>query len=137
MKIPPKPRSPEAKADSVEAPKDERPRSRSKFDRPASPARRATHLRQGYGGQAPGGTRSKPGRGKPYRDRRPPRPRETIDADGEVAVGARVEVLRGFLKGRRGVVQDIDEKGQVKIAFGALSSRLALADVAALKPEGG
>jgi hypothetical protein len=127
MKIPPKPRSSGAKADSVGAPKDERSRSRRTDNRPASPARRA----------AQGSPRSKSGRPKPYRDRRPPRPRETIDADAEVAVGARVEVLRGFLKGRRGVVQDIDEKGQVKIAFGALSSRLARADVAALKPEGG
>jgi len=73
---------------------------------------------------------------KSYRDHKPPRPREAIDTDAAVAVGARVEVLRGFLKGRRGIVQDIDEKGQVRIAFGALSSRLALGDVAALKPEG-
>jgi len=131
MKIPPKP---PAKADSVEPPRDERPPSLPR-GAGASEGSPRTRPRRDQRRERPR-SRGPEKRSKPYRDRRPPRPRETIDADGKVAVGARVEVLRGFLKGRRGVVQDIDEKGQVKIAFGALSSRLDLGDVAALKAEG-
>jgi uncharacterized protein YktB (UPF0637 family) len=114
------PPKPPAKADKPKTTFDQS--GRSKDVRPPSRAARASA----------GDRRSK----RTYRDRKPRRPRERVDMDGEVAVGARVEVLRGFLKGRRGVVEDIDEKGQVRIAFGALSSRLDLGDVAALKPEG-
>ena len=42
----------------------------------------------------------------------------------EIAIGHFVEVTKGFLKGRRGTVHEIDEKGGLKIAFGALTSRL-------------
>lgn len=44
---------------------------------------------------------------------------------GEFKFGERVEVTRGFLKGRRGTIQEIDEKGWVKVGFGMVSSKLA------------
>ena len=44
---------------------------------------------------------------------------------GEFSVGTHIEVTRGFLKGRRGTIQEIDEKGWVKVGFGMVSSRLA------------
>ncbi len=55
-------------------------------------------------------------------------------ADGEIAVGDLVEVKKGFLRRRRGVVQDIDEKGTLRVNFGALASRLALTEVDGLGP---
>ena len=45
-------------------------------------------------------------------------------APGELGIGAYVEVTKGFLKGRRGTIHEIDEKGGLKVAFGAVSSRL-------------
>ena len=51
---------------------------------------------------------------------------------GAVTLGDRVLVTRGFLKGRRGTVQEIDEKGGLKVAFGGLSSRLELREVKGL-----
>lgn len=50
-------------------------------------------------------------------------------APGELAIGAYVEVTKGFLKGRRGTIHEIDEKGGLKVAFGAVSSRLEKAEV--------
>jgi hypothetical protein len=41
-------------------------------------------------------------------------------------VGDVVEVCRGFLKGRRGVLQELDDKGGARVNFGAMSSRLDL-----------
>ncbi|MCP4674184.1 MAG: hypothetical protein GY854_01420 [Deltaproteobacteria bacterium] len=51
-----------------------------------------------------------------------------------IQVGDLVEVKKGFLMGRRGTVQEIDEKGGVKVGFGALSSRLAQDDISGLGP---
>lgn len=55
---------------------------------------------------------------------------ETASADPlEICVGTLVEVQNGFLKGRKGTVQSLDEKGGIKVSFGALSSRLEKHDV--------
>jgi hypothetical protein len=55
---------------------------------------------------------------------------------GEFKVKDRIEVVRGFLKGRRGVIQEIDEKGWVKVGFGIVSSRLAPEDLRCLGSDG-
>ena len=52
----------------------------------------------------------------------------------QIAVGDMILVKKGFLKGRRGIVNELDEKGGVKVTFGPLSSRLALTDVSGLGP---
>ncbi|MCU0660998.1 MAG: hypothetical protein MUC50_01575 [Myxococcota bacterium] len=46
-----------------------------------------------------------------------------------LCVGDHVEVIRGFLTGRRGVLQELDDKGGARINFGAMSSRLVLEDL--------
>jgi hypothetical protein len=61
-------------------------------------------------------------------------PKVTPERASEICVGDMVEVRKGFLKGRRGIVNELDEKGGVKVNFGALSSRLALNDVSGLGP---
>ncbi|MDD5308335.1 MAG: hypothetical protein PHU25_13525 [Deltaproteobacteria bacterium] len=60
---------------------------------------------------------------------KPERRKQEPEVVEEIRVGSRVEVVRGFLKGRQGVVQEIDDKGGIKVIFGALSSRLAREDV--------
>jgi hypothetical protein len=77
-------------------------------------------------------------------DRRPPRhggagrpapaPKVSAERMAVLHVGDQVEVLKGFLKGRFGVIQDIEEKGSLKVSFGALSSRLDADDVAGRGP---
>jgi hypothetical protein len=57
-----------------------------------------------------------------------------LQTTGGISVGAFVEVTKGFLKGRRGRVQEIDEKGGLKVAFGALSSRLEEGEVTPIDP---
>jgi ribosomal protein L24 len=52
---------------------------------------------------------------------------------GEIQVGDMVKVKRGFLKGRRGTVQEIGERGMLKIGFGPLSSRIDVTDVVGLE----
>lgn len=47
----------------------------------------------------------------------------------DIQIGDRIVVVSGFLKGRDGIVQSIDEKGDLKVSFGMLSSRVAKADV--------
>jgi hypothetical protein len=61
--------------------------------------------------------------------RRPEARKPQPEVVEEIRVGSRIEVVRGFLKGRQGVVQEIDDKGGLKVIFGALSSRLAREDV--------
>jgi hypothetical protein len=55
----------------------------------------------------------------------------------DIRVGDRVEVGSGFLKGRLGIVQELDDRGGVRIAFGALSSRLDRPDVIGHGPAQG
>ncbi len=87
-------------------------------------------------------------RGKPrprprWEDRKPertPKPVAPFKAEppktvGDVSVGAFIEVTKGFLKGRWGKVQEIDEKGGLKVGFGVLSSRLELDEVMVIDPE--
>lgn len=50
-------------------------------------------------------------------------------------VGDPVEVCRGFLKGRRGVLQELDDKGGARVNFGAMSSRLDLEDLRRAGPS--
>ncbi|MCP4604387.1 MAG: hypothetical protein GY847_28335 [Proteobacteria bacterium] len=59
---------------------------------------------------------------------------DTLKATTEINVGDLIEVKQGFLKGRRGTVQEIDEKGVIKVVFGALSSRLTRDDVLGFGP---
>jgi len=71
---------------------------------------------------------------------RPERDRATrvpADRAADIQVGDRVEVVSGFLKGRIGVVQEIDDRGGLRIAFGSLSSRLDRADVRGHGPAHG
>jgi hypothetical protein len=53
----------------------------------------------------------------------------------DVHVGDEVVVLKGFLKGRAGVVQTIEEKGDLKVAFGSLTARVPRADVEGRGPR--
>jgi len=53
----------------------------------------------------------------------------------QIQTGDVVEVKKGFLRGRRGQVQEIDEKGGLRVSFGALSSRLMREDVSGLGPQ--
>jgi hypothetical protein len=64
-------------------------------------------------------------------------PRVATERASDVRVGDRVEVGSGFLKGRMGIVQEIDDRGGVRIAFGSLSSRLERADVVGHGPAQG
>ncbi|MDJ0761526.1 MAG: hypothetical protein QNJ97_00940 [Myxococcota bacterium] len=75
-------------------------------------------------------------RRKEQRRERPPERRSTPppETGSDIAVGHLVEVKKGFLRGRRGVVWDIDEKGTIKIHFGALSSRLTADEIRSLGP---
>lgn len=60
-----------------------------------------------------------------------PKTQETVAVPkDEIKIGDQVKVLKGFLNGRKGVVQEMDEKGSVRISFGILSSWLARYDVA-------
>jgi ribosomal protein L24 len=47
----------------------------------------------------------------------------------DVRVGDSILVLRGFLKGRTGVVHAVEEKGHLKVAFGSLTARVPREDV--------
>ena len=47
----------------------------------------------------------------------------------DVRVGDEVIVTRGFLRGRSGVVHGIEEKGDLKVAFGSLTARVPRDDV--------
>jgi len=53
----------------------------------------------------------------------------------DIRVGDAVIVLKGFLKGRNGVVQSVDEKGDVKVAFGSLTARVPREDVQGQGPQ--
>lgn len=47
----------------------------------------------------------------------------------DIHVGDGVLVQKGFLQGRFGIVQSVDEKGDLKVVFGALTSRVPRSDV--------
>lgn len=53
----------------------------------------------------------------------------------DIQIGDNVTVLVGFLKDRIGVVQNIDEKGDLKVTFGSLTSRVSKNDVKGLGPS--
>jgi transcription antitermination factor NusG len=52
----------------------------------------------------------------------------------DIQVGDRIVVVSGLLKDRSGIVQNIDEKGDLKVSFGMLSSRVARKDAKGLGP---
>ncbi len=53
----------------------------------------------------------------------------------DIQVGDRVRVVGGFLKDREGIVASVDEKGDLKVSFGMLSSRVEKKDVVGLGPS--
>ena len=57
-----------------------------------------------------------------------------LDRMADVRIGDAVLVLKGFLKGRNGVVHGIDDKGDLKVAFGSLTARVQREDVQGLGP---
>ncbi len=61
-------------------------------------------------------------------------PKVSPERAAAIQVGDLVEVKKGFLTGRRGTVQEIDEKGGVRVGFGGLSSRLAQDSISGLGP---
>lgn len=82
---------------------------------------------------SPSGKQMRPGEYKPAEHAAARSLESATDGEGgAVSLGDRVVVTRGFLKGRRGTVQEIDEKGGIKVAFGGLSSRLELREVKGL-----
>lgn len=69
---------------------------------------------------------------RPRREARPPRKqaaRVSKERMDDIHVGDGVIVQKGFLEGRFGIVQSVDEKGDLKVVFGALTSRVPRADV--------
>ena len=59
----------------------------------------------------------------------------TAERMADIRAGDMVIVLKGFLKGRDGVVQSVDEKGDLKIAFGSLTARVPRVDVEGRGPQ--
>jgi transcription antitermination factor NusG len=59
----------------------------------------------------------------------------TAERMADVRVGDSVVVLKGFLKGRGGVVHSVDEKGDLKVAFGSLTARVPREDVEGRGPQ--
>jgi ribosomal protein L24 len=53
----------------------------------------------------------------------------------QIVEGDRIKVVQGFLQGKVGVVQSIDEDGSLKVSFGMLSSRVNRNDVQGLGPS--
>ena len=69
---------------------------------------------------------------RPRREARPPQKqaaRVSKERMDDIHVGDGVIVQKGFLEGRFGIVQSVDEKGDLKVVFGALTSRVPRADV--------
>jgi hypothetical protein len=69
------------------------------------------------------------------RSKEPPPVKITAERMADVRVGDAVVVLRGFLKGRGGVVHAVDEKGDLKVAFGSLTARVPRGDVEGQGPQ--
>lgn len=66
---------------------------------------------------------------------RSPRPVNVSDErKADIQVGDRILVVSGLLKDRSGIVQNIDEKGDLKVSFGMLSSRVSRKDAKGLGP---
>ena len=59
----------------------------------------------------------------------------TAERMADIRIGDAVIVLKGFLKGRNGVVQNVDEKGDLKVAFGSLTARVPREDVQGQGPR--
>jgi len=61
---------------------------------------------------------------------------ETEIKPGEVRYGDRVRIMEGAFKGKWGIVQELDGKGNVKVILGAMVARLPLSDVRHLRLAG-
>jgi hypothetical protein len=80
-----------------------------------------------------------PERTRPERPGPPARRFEVVEADikpGEVRYGDRVRIMEGAFKGKWGIVQELDGKGNVKVILGAMVARLPLGDVRHLRLAG-
>ena len=111
----------EVQAKAVESPQDPKP---EKTDRPAE--RRAKGERSGGGGA------------KPPRESGPvsaPVSKVSAQRKAEIQVGDGVIVQKGFLKGQFGIVQNVEEKGDLRVVFGALTARVSLHDVEGRGPS--
>ncbi len=111
----------EVKARDVESPQDPKP---EKTDRPAQ--RRAKEERPDRG------------EAKPPREPGPvstPASRISAQRKAEIQVGDGVIVTKGFLKGQFGIVQNVEEKGDLRVVFGALTARVSLQDVEGRGPS--
>lgn len=79
----------------------------------------------------------KPAKSKPFTPApKPvaPSPSVTPERAANIQIGDLVEVTKGFLQGRRGIVQQDDEKGGLRVSFGALSSRLTVEELKGFGP---
>jgi hypothetical protein len=103
---------------------------------PAAPAAAATAIRPPIApapAPAPAPAREAPRQERVQETEAPPK--LSAERMADVRVGDAVVVLRGFLKGRGGVVQSIDEKGDLKVAFGSLGARVPRQDVEGHGPQ--
>jgi hypothetical protein len=83
--------------------------------------------------------RPRPERPRPERARPAEKRYEVVEADikpGEIRYGDRVRIMEGAFKGKWGIVQELDGKGNVKVILGAMVARLPLADVRHLRLAG-
>ncbi|MBN2803778.1 MAG: hypothetical protein JXR91_11845 [Deltaproteobacteria bacterium] len=62
-------------------------------------------------------------------------PNYSDERKADIQIGDAVIVTGGFLNNRQGVVQSIDEKGDLLVSFGMLSSRVRRGDVKGLGPS--
>ena len=111
----------EARAKAVDDPGDSQ---REKTDSPTE--RRAQ-------GEKPGGDEVKsPRKSGPVST---PASKVSEQRKAEIQVGDGVIVQKGFLKGQFGIVQNVEEKGDLKIVLGALTARVSLQDVEGRGPS--
>jgi len=69
---------------------------------------------------------------RPRPERREPEKRPVVVEDaepGEVVYGDKVKILEGAFKGKWGVVQEVDGRGNLKVILGSMVARLPLAGV--------
>ena len=84
------------------------------------------------------GARGGGGEAKPPRESGPvsaPVSKVSAQRKAEIQVGDGVVVQKGFLKGQFGIVQNVEEKGDLKVVFGALTARVPLQDVEGRGPS--
>ncbi len=115
------PVSVEAHAKAVDGPGDSQ---REKIDRPTE--------RPAQGERPSGGEAKSPRESGPVST---PASKISAQRKAEIQVGDGVIVQKGFLKGQFGIVQNVEEKGDLKIVLGALTARVSLQDVEGRGPS--